>query len=100
MTPIEWGLTAGVVVALALSLWALLRTRRLETAMNTRLDTIDHKLDALPTKQDIVNANQETINQILLNLGVRPVLTTIGTIQTGGGGAAVGGNVSDQRKDP
>src|SRR4051794_6075943 len=103
MSPIELGLAVWLALTTALALWALFRTYRLETTMNERLDTIDRKLDTLPTlatKQDIVNANQETINQILFSLGVRPAVTTIGTVQTGGGGAAIGGNVSDQRKDP
>jgi hypothetical protein len=78
--------------------WALARTYRLETTMNTRLDAIDRKLDALPTRQDLFNANQETVNLMLIRLGVMPPMTQIGTVSTGGGGAAVGGNVADSRK--
>jgi len=90
-------LWAAIALNLGLVLWALARTRQLEQTMKEQLTAIQYTLAALPTKQDMVNTNQETINAILLNLGVRPALTTIGTIQTGGGGAAVGGGVSDQR---
>ncbi len=107
MTPVDalyllWlgGNTAGLVVLAAVfTAWV----RRIEDAMHDQLDAIQHtlaaqnsRLDQLATSREIEDKVERAITSALISL--MRSNTAIGSIITGGGGAAVGGNMDDHRQ--
>ena len=99
---IAWqtGLTLGLLVlAAALIAWI----RRIEDAMHDQLAAIQQtlamqnsRLDQLATSREIEDQVQRAITSALVS--VLRSNTQIGQLFTGGGGAAVGGNVEDARQ--
>lgn len=94
------GLTLGLLaLAAVFTAWV----RRIEDAMHDQLDAIQQtlkgqnaRLDQLATSREIADQVERAMTSALVSLARA---TNIGSIITGGGGAAVGGTLHDERKD-